>query len=163
MRIVQQLLKPGPEPVFGPPKTGRPRTISLAGETTRLLAAHKRHQAEVKLKNRRAYHDFGLVFAKDYADLERPGEMLGHPLQINNLGQRDFAKIIKQTELRPIKFHGLRHTCASLLLQAGQPIHVVSERLGHSQVTMTLEVYAHVLPNMQQAAADRLNAILYGR
>ena len=48
---------------------------------------------------------------------------------------------------------GLRHTCATLLLKAGEPVHVVSERLGHSKVSMTMEVYAHVLPDMQQAAA----------
>ena len=65
--------------------------------------------------------------------------------------------------MRPIKFHGLRHTCATLLLQAGQPVHVVSERLGHSKVSMTMEVYAHVLPDMQQGAADRLAAVLHGR
>ena len=55
--------------------------------------------------------------------------------------------------MKPIKFHGLRHTCATLLLQAGTPVHVVSERLGHAKVSMTLEVYAHVLPDMQREAA----------
>jgi integrase len=59
-------------------------------------------------------------------------------------------------------FHGLRHTCATLLLQAGTPVHVVSERLGHSKVTMTLEVYAHVLPDMQTDAAATLGALLHG-
>jgi ABC-type phosphate transport system permease subunit len=53
-------------------------------------------------------------------------------------------------------------TCATLLLQAGQPIHVVSERLGHSKVSMTMEVYAHVLPDMQREAAARLGALLHG-
>lgn len=62
--------------------------------------------------------------------------------------------------MRPIKFHGLRHTCATLLLQAGTPIHVVSERLGHSKVSMTMEVYAHVLPDMQQEAVDLFGALL---
>ena len=64
--------------------------------------------------------------------------------------------------MRPIKFHGLRHTCATLLLRAGEPVKVVSERLGHSKVTMTLEIYAHVLPDMQQHAATTLSAILHG-
>jgi len=63
--------------------------------------------------------------------------------------------------VRRIKFHGLRHTCATLLLQAGQPVHVVSERLGHTQVTMTLQVYAHVLPDMQTEAATTIGALLH--
>ena len=60
-----------------------------------------------------------------------------------------------------IKFHGMRHTCATLMLKAGQPVHVVSERLGHSKVSMTLEVYAHVLPDMQADAADALGEPCY--
>lgn len=162
IRIVQQLLKPGADPVFGPLKAGRPRTITLAAETVRLLAAHKRHQAEVKMANRQHYHDHGLVFAKEYSDIRHHGEMLGHPLQSNNLGQREFARLIKMANVRPIKFHGLRHTCATLLLQAGEPVHVVSERLGHSTPTMTLEVYSHVLPNMQRRAATTIGAVLHG-
>ena len=52
-----------------------------------------------------------------------------------------------------IKFHGLRHTCATMLLSAGEPIHVVSARLGHATVTMTLSIYAHVLKDSQEKAA----------
>lgn len=63
--------------------------------------------------------------------------------------------------MRPIKSHGLRHTCATLLLQAGQPVQVVRERLGHSKVSMTMEVYAHVLPDIQQDAAAALGALLH--
>jgi integrase len=55
----------------------------------------------------------------------------------------------------------VRHTCATLLLQAGQPVHVVAQRLGHSKVEMTLNIYAHVLPDMQQQAAERLGALLH--
>jgi integrase len=162
IRLVQQLLKPGAVPVYGPLKAGRPRTITLAGETARLVAVHKRQQAELKMANRTHYHDHGLVFAKEYPDLQRQGEMLGHPLQSNTLGQRQYARLTKQAGVRVIKFHGLRHTCATLLLQAGEPVHVVSERLGHSKVTMTLEVYSHVLPNMQQRAAATIGAVLHG-
>ena len=63
--------------------------------------------------------------------------------------------------MRRIKFHGLRHTCATLLLQARTPVHVVSERLGHATVAMTMEVYAHVLPDMQVEAAATLGALLH--
>lgn len=80
----------------------------------------------------------------------------------NNIGQREFAHLIKVSNVRSIKFHGLRHTCATLLLQAGQPVHVVSERLGHARVSMTMEVYAHVLPDSQKEAAATLGALLHG-
>jgi integrase len=102
-----------------------------------------------------------LVFAKEWSDLARNSDMLGFPLQMNNLGQREYAKLIKVAGVRRIKFHGLRHTCATLLLQAGTPVHVVSERLGHSKVAMTMEVYAHVLPDMQKDAAATLGALLH--
>lgn len=85
------------------------------------------------MANRATYKDLGLVFAKERGDVRKREECLGQPLQLNNLGQREYAKLIKAAKVRAIKFHGLRHTCATLLLQAGQPIHVVSERLGHSR------------------------------
>ena len=75
-----------------------------------------------------------------------------------------WLRIAKEGDLpSDITPHVLRHTCATLLLQAGQPIHVVSERLGHAKVSMTLEVYAHVLPDMQADAADALGALLHRR
>ena len=100
-----------------------------------------------------AYREHGLVFARED----------GKPLLINNLGQREYAGLIKAAGVKPIKFHGMRHTCATLMLQAGQPVQVVSERLGHAKVSMTLEVYAHVLPDMQSEAADALGALLQRR
>ena len=65
---------------------------------------------------------------------------------------------IKAAGVKPIKFHGLRHTCATLLLSAGVPVHVVSKRLGHKSVATTLEIYAHALPSQQADAASKLAA-----
>ena len=59
-----------------------------------------------------------------------------------------------------VRFHDLRHTHATLLLKAGTPPHVVSQRLGHSTVAFTLQVYAHVLPGQQREAADAIEATL---
>lgn len=162
MHIVQQLLEPGPAPVFGPPKTGRPRTVSLSAETLTLLRTHRQRQRELMMAHRTSYRDFGLVFAKEWIDVRRPTEQIGQPLQLNNLGQREYAKLITAAGVKAIKFHGMRHTMATLLLQAGTPVHVVSERLGHSKIEMTLEVYAHVLPDMQREAANTIGAILHG-
>jgi integrase len=61
-----------------------------------------------------------------------------------------------------VRLYDLRHTCATLLLQAGENPKVVSERLGHASITLTLDVYSHVLPDMQKAAAEKLERILYG-
>jgi len=159
--ILRQLIKPGPTPVFGPPKNGTTRTIPMASETVALLRRHKAHQAELKLANRTHYHDHSLVFAKEWEYLQRHGDTLGHPLPMNSLGQQEHARIIAQAGVRPIKFHGLRHTCATLLLQAGVPIKVVQERLGHKQISITLDIYAHALPSMQQDAAAKLAALLH--
>ena len=102
MSIVQQLLVPGPEPVFGPTKTGRPRTVSLSPETVELLRVHRQHQRELRLANGPQYPDHGLVFAKEWSDLQRKTDCLGHPLHINNLGQREYAQLIKAAGVRPI-------------------------------------------------------------
>ena len=65
--------------------------------------------------------------------------MIGLPLQANHLGQRQFARLVKAAKVKAIAFHGIRHTCATLLLQAGEPVHVVSKRLGHARVEITPE------------------------
>ena len=158
--IRRQLDKAGAVPVFGPTKTDRARTVSLGAETIARLHAHKRTKAAIKMANRTTYQDFGLVFAKEYGDLHGEGTQLGQPLR--PLGAYVFHKLVVTAGVRRIKFHGLRHTTATLLLQAGIPAHVVAQRLGHAQVAMTLDVYAHVLPAMQQEAASKLAAALYG-
>jgi len=159
--IVEQLVKPGPDPVFGPPKNGVNRTIKISPQTVDLLRAHRRQQNELKLKNGKHYHDRGLVFAKEWNILTRSKDSLGDPIAMNNLGQREFARIIEAAGIRRIKFHGLRHTCATLLLKARIPVHVVSRRLGHKKVEITWNIYAHVLPSMQEEAAEVMGSILY--
>jgi integrase len=87
--IVRQLIKTGPQPIFGSLKNGESRTISIASETAALLRKHKAYQAELKLANRIHYHDHGLVFAKEWEHLRRHGDTLGHPLQMNSIGQNE--------------------------------------------------------------------------
>jgi integrase len=157
--VRQQLLSGGREPVFTPTKGKRARSIELAPETIELLRAYKQRQAEIKLRNRAAFRDHGLVFCKDAADGKF--ETLGDPLSVNNLGQREFSRLISLAKVKPITLHGLRHTCASLLLSNGVPANVVQERLGHKRIEMTLGIYAHVLPGQQRDAARRLGMVLY--
>lgn len=152
IRVMRQLVKRWPVPIFGPPKNKKPRTIDLSQETLGLLRKQKAAQAEKKLLLGNAYKDLGLIFAYE----EPP---FGMPLSANNIGQREFSKLVAAAKVRPITFHGLRHTAATLMLKEGIPIKVVSERLGHKKVTITLEIYAHALPSMQREAATKLGAL----
>jgi integrase len=84
----------------------------------------------------------------------------GGYLRNANLRQNSFKPILKRAGLPPIRLYDLRHTCATLLLLADEPAKVVSERLGHSTITLTLDTYSHVLPTMQQRAAEKMGRIL---
>jgi integrase len=85
---------------------------------------------------------------------------LGTPLNPSNVTRRSFHPLLKRSHLPRIRFHDLRHTAATLLLAAGEHPKVVQERLGHHSVALTLDVYSHVLPSMQKAAAAKIDAIL---
>jgi integrase len=85
----------------------------------------------------------------------------GTPLSIPNLTYRYFPPILVRAELPQIRLYDLRHTCATLLLIAEENPKVVSERLGHSTIVLTLDTYSHVLPTMQQGATARLEKLLY--
>jgi integrase len=114
------------------------------------------------MANRTTYHDHGLAFAREWEDLHTQKYELGDPLAMHHLGHLHFPRLTKAAGIRRIKFHGMRHTCATLLLQANVPAKVVQERLGHKSIEITLNIYAHVLPSMQEDAAAKVGAILYG-
>ena len=75
-------------------------------------------------------------------------------------GQRKCKRLIGQAGIKTIKFYGLRHTCATLLLQAGTPVYVVQERLEHKRIEVPLGIYAHVLLVIQHDATSKLAALL---
>jgi integrase len=76
---------------------------------------------------------------------------------------RSFKRIKERSGVREdLCFHDLRHTCATLLLREGVNVKVVSEMLGHASITITLNIYAHVLPDMQDSAANAMEAALGG-
>ena len=85
----------------------------------------------------------------------------GTPLEPRNV-TRQFKELLTAAKLPNIRLHDLRHSCATLLLAQGVNPRVVMETLGHSQVSLTLNTYSHVLPALQQDAAARMNAILGG-
>jgi integrase len=86
----------------------------------------------------------------------------GGPLRRSHFRERVFKPLLKKAGLPNIRFHDLRHTSATLLLSAGVHPKIVQERLGHSQISVTLDTYSHVLPTLQLEAADKLDSILRG-
>ncbi len=84
----------------------------------------------------------------------------GTPLSIPDLTYRYFRPILEKAALLRIRLYDLRHSCATLLLIAEENPKVVSERLGHSNIALTLNTYSHVLPTMQQKATERIERML---
>jgi len=86
----------------------------------------------------------------------------GTPLLPRNLHRRHFKPLLKRAGLdESLRLYDLRHSCATLLLSEGENPKVVSERLGHASITLTLDTYSHVLPSMQKAASDKLEDLLF--
>lgn len=139
---------------FGEPKTSRSRrTIPLPTSLVSALSDHRRKQGESRLKKGADYQNNDLVFAT--------GE--GTPILLRNLVRRHFRPVLVNAKLAlSLRLYDLRHSCATLLLSAGENPKVVSERLGHASIVLTLDTYSHVLPSMQQAATEKLERILYG-
>jgi integrase len=86
---------------------------------------------------------------------------IGSTLNPSNLRNRSFTRIKARSDVREdLRFHDLRHTCATLLLSEGVNVKVVSELLEHASITITLNTYSHVLPEMQDSAADAMEGAL---
>jgi len=131
----------------GPTKTDRSvRSISLAPMLVGVLRKHHRLQAEERLAAGERWRQTGLVFTTG----------LGTPLSPRNVN-RDFKAALRRAELsEEYHPHTLRHAMATHWLASGVPVKVVSERLGHTSVAFTLQVYGHVLPNQQASAAEAM-------
>jgi integrase len=136
--------------VFRQPKTARSRReVALSPETTRRLRQHRQRQLEERLAAGPLYQDHDLVFPT----------ALGTPIEPANL-RRAWLRIIQDAELGRLRFHDLRHTHATLLLQQGVHPKIVSERLGHASIAITLDTYSHVMPGLQAQAAAELDTLL---
>lgn len=152
LSISQQRAKGGGTVAAGPTKTRRSRRlVSIDPATVTALRGHRKRQAEERLLFGAGYTDEGLVFCRE------DGVPL-HPDRVTQLFRRHSAA----AGLPWIKVHGLRHTHATLMLQAGVHPKVVQERLGHSSIAITLDTYSHAIPAMQEDAADRLAALVDG-
>ena len=134
------------------PKTSKARrVVTLPASLVKSLSAHRGRQLIERLACGPEWSDLDLVFPNS----------LGGPLDWRLIVRRYFRPLTKAAELSAFRPYDLRHSCATLLLGAGENVKVVSERLGHASASMTLAVYAHVLPDMQQSAALKLEAMLF--
>lgn len=133
------------------------RLIRLHARTVQALAQHSLFVDERRRRHRGRWEEHGLVFPAVRLWTYR-GKVLapGRPLQPHSVTQR--WEQCRKEKLVPedMRFHDLRHTHATQLLRAGVNVKVVSERLGHANVSITLNTYAHVLPDMQQSAVDAM-------
>ncbi|HHV63187.1 MAG TPA: site-specific integrase [Firmicutes bacterium] len=133
------------------PKTEKSRrTIPLSQETLDVLKAHKVAQNKERLLLGDQYQNNGLVFTT----------VDGRPLEPTYISGDYFHRMIKKAGVREINFHALRHTHATLLGAAGVPIKAVSERLGHSSIAITGDIYSHVFSEMDRQAANAFDTIL---
>lgn len=144
--IRQTLSHDGKELLAGAKTSSSVRSIAIDDETVAALQKHR----EEKLKSGNVNNNLGLVICTSTGNQTLPRSL-----------SKVWDTLRNKSNLPKIKFHDLRHTHASLLLKQNVHPKIVSERLGHSSIQMTLDTYSHLLPNMQQDAAKELGKILF--
>ncbi len=138
--------------VEGEPKSAAGvRSIRLPGFLVDMLKQHQLQQMARK-RQAKAWEERDLVFPN----------LRGGYLHPNHLGEA-FRALLEQAGLPPIRFHDLRHSAATILLSMGVNIKVIQEMLGHSDISITLRVYGHLLPSMQQEAIDKWDSVFQER
>jgi integrase len=139
--------------VVSTPKTARgKRSVALDTGTVAALRAHRKRLLEERL-----YLGLGAPSPDDLVFTSQDGSPL-HPGQFADR----FERLVKAAGVPRIRFHDLRHTHATLALQAGVHPKVVSERLGHASVSITLDTYSHAIPALQEEAADKVARVVFG-
>jgi integrase len=126
------------------------RTVRLTPQIVKALRSHLERQLREIEALGDSYDDQGLVFTSE----------AGTPINPSNLRQRSFAPLLKEAALPHIRFHDLRHTCATLLLSKGVHPTFVQELLGHATIAITLDTYSHVLPSMGDQTARVMQNVL---
>jgi integrase len=149
LSVVQSLEQTKAGLRFKSPKSGKGRTVALSATVVEELRAHRVRRAQDLLK-------FGVGLADDDLVIAHPDGSMVTPIYISQLWGRKIA----DTGLTRLRFHDLRHAHATHLLANGVHPKVASERLGHSKVGITLDLYSHVIPGMQEDAAAMVDRAL---
>jgi integrase len=151
LSVRRTLTRRGGKVAFGEPKTKKSRrSIRLTPQAVDALRAHLERQLRDMEILGDHYQDQGLIFTTD----------TGAPINPSNLRQRSFTPLLKRAGLPHMRFHDLRHTCATLLLSRGVHPKFVQELLGHATIAITLDTYSHVMPSMGDATAKAMEDAL---
>ena len=151
LSVRRTLTRRGGKIAFGEPKTKKSRrSIRLTPQAVDALRAHLERQLRDMEILGDHYQDQGLIFTTD----------TGAPINPSNLRQRSFTPLLKRAGLPHMRFHDLRHTCATLLLLRGVHPKFVQELLGHATIAITLDTYSHVMPSMGDATAKAMEDAL---
>ncbi len=135
---------------FALPKTKAGiRSIVLGQQTIQSLQTHWEQQQQEKAFQATRWQEEDIIFPST----------IGTPMNRDNLRKR-FKKVLHQANLPAIRFHDLRHTAASLMLNHRIPVYVVSKRLGHAQASITLDIYGHLMPGKQAEVASLMDQLL---
>jgi len=151
MKVERQLLRgSGHVAQFGPTKTKNgKRIIDLGTGTINVLRKHSQLQQTERIRAGDKWTEQGLVFTNQ----------TGGPIDSRNQ-LRNLKKVNKCAGLPEIRFHDLRHTSASIMLNHGTPVIVVSRRLGHAKPSTTVDIYGHLIPSFQREAAELMDSLL---
>ena len=132
---------------------GSARTVVMPAHTVEALYTWKKRQDAFILERGADFERLNLVFCQDN----------GKPIRQDNLVKRHYKPLIEHAALSDtLTLYGLRHTYVTLALQAGVPVKVVSENIGHADIALTLRTYSHVFTEQKEEAADRLQTFLFG-
>jgi len=135
---------------LGEPKTKSRRTIYLTAHAMDVLKAHRKRQFQEMMTFANLWEDHGLVFTTQ----------TGSPINPSNLRQRSFAPLLQKAGLPLVRFHDLRHTCATSLLSQNTHPKFIQELLGHASIAITLDTYSHVIPGMGDHTARAMEDAL---
>ncbi|CAM3739741.1 tyrosine-type recombinase/integrase [Smaragdicoccus niigatensis] len=152
LKVNQQAVQVGREIVVGPPKTdaGAGRIVDLDADTVTLLKRHRIAQRADRMAHGSAWQDSdNRVFTAE----------AGAPWQPERVS-KTFSRYVRASNVPTLHFHGLRHFSASIQLEAGVPLEVISKRHGHSSVAITADVYGHLSRNLGAESAEKTAALL---
>jgi integrase len=149
LRVGQTVQRVNGKLALAAPKTrSSKRVLPLPAKVERALARHAEHQEEERQAWGQGWNENGLVFPS----------LAGTPIEPRNL-VRQFKTLLQHADLPDIRFHDLRHSCATVLISQGVHPRIVMEIMGHSQISVTMNTYGHVLPETQREAARLLEQV----
>lgn len=150
IRVSQSLLEVGGKLIISEPKSARSRRqLPLPPRALEAMKAHRARQLQERLQAGPKWQDTGFVFTST----------IGTPVQPRNVF-RDFRAMLQRANLPPIRLHDLRHSAATLLLAQNVPARTIMEILGHSQISVTMDLYSHVMPSMLKEALGKVDTAL---